>query len=416
MGRKTNDPLRNRVLSQQVQSSLTVSCESDGPSDSTNQSLAPHKPEREARWPYRCHRIPSFLVSLLLVLILIMSDSPQHKRVKTVDTKEGETIDNEDNNDGPHTPRATICKSSVAATQLERLALVTYNVAACRPSARAPRSWDEEDSLQAMAEEVLHEEPDIIALQEFPEIALNRTSRLFPDHALVGSKTSHAPYVVLLVRKGIQTRMVPVDVDDSNSILPAVVAELTFRVGAGDDEHCRRLWVASVHLEPFGDGAEVRHRQVKTLRRLALQSKVPLIVAGDFNMRVAEDTTMEGASYNLLDFWKLAGSDNSTKYTWNTRNEISNGGYFNQYYGDDTREYIARYDRIYYHCAPPVGEANGRNVKDKNTGSQNVAKTTPIHVESFKLIANKPVGSSKHHFLSDHFGISSTLHLQWGAD
>jgi hypothetical protein len=34
-----------------------------------------------------------------------------------------------------------------------------------------------------------------------------------------------------------------------------------------------------------------------------------------------------------------------------------------------------------------------------------------VVVPSFRLIANKPVGSSKFHFLSDHFGIAAEIKI-----
>lgn len=346
--------------------------------------------------------------------------SPQPKRVKTFDLNEKVGVHPDDDTEGPRTPGATIETANQASTQLDRLTLVTFNVAACQPSAMAIHSWTTDDSLQAIREEVILEQPDIIALQEFPEFALYRTSRIFPDHELLGSRTSHAPYVTLFVRKGIQAKLVPVHAD-INVHLPAVVAELSYPSEGGDNDEVgrrRRLWIASVHLEPFADGAEVRHQQVQSLLQLALRSKVPLVLAGDFNMRVTEDATMEGEGYDLLDFWKEAGSDFTTKYSWNTRNEINKGGYFNQYYGTRTREYIARYDRIYYHGSVLDIRNDGQQPSqvDSKSDLTNIPSIPSITVESFKLIANRPVGSSKYHFLSDHFGISSTFNLQWAAD
>jgi hypothetical protein len=90
---------------------------------------------------------------------------------------------------------------------------------------------------------------------------------------------------------------------------------------------------------------------------------------------------------------------------WNTRNEIAMGGFFNQYYGSDTREYIARYDRIY----TTVGETVSNKRADTTTTSNR--KEVAIDVKSFDLIANRPIGDSKHHFLSDHFGLATTFCL-----
>ena len=94
----------------------------------------------------------------------------------------------------------------------------------------------------------------------------------------------------------------------------------------------------------------------------------------------------------LLDGWKLAGSQDLTRYTWDTidhRDDVQ-GGSFNQYYGGSTRQYQARYDRIY--CSKTA--------------------VADIRVPSFDLIANLPL-TSNNHFLSDHFGISAVVNIQW---
>ena len=121
-------------------------------------------------------------------------------------------------------------------------------------------------------------------------------------------------------------------------------------------------------------------------------------------MRVAEDMVAE-VELGMIDLWRLAGQSFDTKYTWNTRNEIDRGGYFNQYYGRDTREYVARYDRMY----AVNFEAQKKNSQDENGTKAIIDKAT------FALVANEPVGESKHHFLSDHFGIASTFKIYWKA-
>ena len=164
----------------------------------------------------------------------------------------------------------------------------------------------------------------------------------------------------------------------------------------------RTIYVASCHLEPFKGGADERYYQIQTILQFVQansapsSSSWPVIIAGDTNMRVAEDAVME-QGFHLLDAWKLAGAYFPDKYTWNTRdNRKKNGkGSFNRYYGDDTREYVARYDRIYVH------QGNGD-------------KAFLLRVPHFQLIANKPILPSKTHFLSDHFGISAKLRFNWG--
>ena len=106
----------------------------------------------------------------------------------------------------------------------------------------------------------------------------------------------------------------------------------------------------------------------------------------------------------MLDVWKLSGGAFDTKYTWNTRNELDQGRFFNQYYGPNTREYVARYDRMY--------AVNFEDQKSKSSGAENGAKAA-ISDATFALVANEPVGDSRCRFLSDHFGIASTIKMNW---
>ena len=195
--------------------------------------------------------------------------------------------------------------------QQQRLTLVTYNIAGCQPSKMAPSSWTMNDSVQAIKSEILKDDPDIIALQEIPE---QYTKTILSEgYKLVGTKWTHAPYVALFVRKGIDVKRIK-----SNS--PAVVGEVQFMFHDKQQQpQQHRLWIASVHLEPFGEGASDRRRQLQSLVKEANKEQVPLIIAGDTNMRVAEDPVAENGAdrggLGLTDFWKLAGSDFRTKYT-----------------------------------------------------------------------------------------------------
>lgn len=100
---------------------------------------------------------------------------------------------------------------------------------------------------------------------------------------------------------------------------------------------------------------------------------------------------MEG-HFKLRDVWKEAGMDPATERTWDTENHIPEGGYFNRYYGETTREYQTRYDRFYL--------SEGKS-------------SFGLSVKSFGLVANRPVNPfTKTHFLSDHFGIACELRLE----
>jgi hypothetical protein len=259
--------------------------------------------------------------------------------------------------------------------------------------------------------------PDIMALQELPATMVhNRGAKehLFPDYNFIGARRSHAEYVGLFVKKNIDAKLVDLGDDHHPEQLPAVVAELTSSSHSlpSSSKRGRKIWVASVHLEPFADGSHTRRGQMAILIAKAASAGVAaILVAGDTNMRVAEDKVMENMStmsggLALQDLWKLSGSSIETKYTWNTRNNTSTGGYFNQFYGGDTREYIARYDRVYFKAfTEHVSSVDGEACSPSN----------PITTTQFDLIANIPLGSSKKHFLSDHFGIHTVFRLSWQA-
>jgi endonuclease/exonuclease/phosphatase family metal-dependent hydrolase len=200
------------------------------------------------------------------------------------------------------------------------LTLVSYNVAGCQPSKVAPSKWTQFDSLTAIEKEILQNErkPDIVALQEFPSFALDR-KRILSEYNLIGYQASHAPYVALFVHQKWNAEKVHQDMNG----LPAIVAEIDLS-STDDTNHStttsnmnqprRRVWIASVHLEPFADGASRRKRQMESLVSQATAEKVPLIIAGDTNMRVAEDKGIEN-DLGLHDFWKLAGGEARTKFT-----------------------------------------------------------------------------------------------------
>lgn len=265
--------------------------------------------------------------------------------------------------------------------------LVSMNIAGCVPSQMAPESWSQQDSIEAVKAEILSHNPDWIALQEAPG-GVEAMDQVFgPEgYKAVGATYSNADQVVLLVKKEIEAKLIPL------RGFPVIMAEL--KIG----EH--RLLAASVHLEPFQQGFSKRAKQMKAIIEIAKSSSLPVVIAGDTNMRPTEDVVME-EDLQLLDVWKLAGSDPRTQFTWDTIDHRHDGtkagendeGYFNQYYGETTRQYTARYDRIYVHHAIHLIELEASN------------NSSPV---TFELIANKPM-TSKLDFLSDHFGVVSKL-------
>ncbi|CAJ1942866.1 unnamed protein product [Cylindrotheca closterium] len=308
-------------------------------------------------------------------------------------------------------PHSGVSKSTngsltTTTTTTTTTTLVSMNVAGCVPSQMAPESWTQKDSIDAVRSEVISHRPDWIALQESPG-GVELVDQVFGQqgYKAVGATYSHADQVVLLVKKDIKSKLIPMPG------LPVIMAVFDVGDGGGGEPTTaepHRILVASVHLEPFKQGNRKRAEQMEAIVEKAKSLAIPVVIAGDTNMRPTEDTAME-EDLQLLDVWKLAGSNPSTQFTWDTidhRNDATeNGqedldpkeGYFNQYYGQSTRQYTARYDRIYIHH-----ENHSIDLMPTDNGS-------PV---TFGLIGNKPM-TSKLDFLSDHFGVVSTLPIQW---
>lgn len=230
----------------------------------------------------------------------------------------------------------------------------------------------------------------------------------------------------------------------SSSPFPAAVATMTLELptdpttvsaaAAASNESMsppsppqRRLTclLASVHLEPFAEGSVIRQKQLQALHNLAVSQpdSTLMIIAGDTNMREQESDFVE-RNLHFLDAWKAAGAARDTKFTWDTIDHrhgravtsgsnrrrsggkgpstANTGAWFNAYYGyEGTRQYNARYDRIYlYHKD---------NVASRTASAS--SNQRPWKVQNFSLVAHRPIPPSNDHFLSDHFGISVTLNL-----
>ena len=274
--------------------------------------------------------------------------------------------------------------SEFSQLKLDSLTIVSMNVAGCEPSGAAPPSWNGDNTTEALKVELLRHKPDVLMLQECPSPKWAETT-FGENYGLVGTTTSHAGYIALLLRHDLSNHAQTIwPTTDARTDLPAVMAKIHLN-------NRRSVMVASCHLAPFEKGYYKRGMQIKDL--LGMADSVPLIMAGDTNMRDEEDEAIENDN-NLRDAWKLAGALPATQFSWDTINHESEGGFFNQYYGLLTREYVRRYDRIY--------------ISDSQAGVYQ-AKTS---VQSFELIANTPASpSSTRHFLSDHFGIACKLKL-----
>ena len=250
------------------------------------------------------------------------------------------------------------------------LTAVSWNIAEAAPSFSAPSfSRRERDAPRLIRECVLGDgrQPDIIALQESPYPSFG--DETFFEQGYVstgGTKLTHCGYVDLLLKKQLAEKASRITLASGQ---PSVACRLVL-------PNNTTISVASSHLEPFKTGARVRRRQCQDLRdSLAHGSANNMILLGDFNARQSEDKDME--KIVGIDAWKSCGSNNITKFTWDS--------FVNKYHQDGF-SFRARFDRCY------VG------------GSE-------INVKRFGLIGNKSVDSAKD-FLSDHYGMIIGLDVE----
>ena len=316
-------------------------------------------------------------------------------------------------------------KSSSTACMMASIQLVSMNVAGCQPSAAAPKNWTLENVTQAVRTEILKTNPDVVALQECPYATWAAETFEASGYSVLGpAKESHSGFVALLFRTAMLEQAQGVTIRRVN--LPFAVPAVMVRViqeppsrNGGDqnennntvidvDKQPQTICVASCHLAPFQEGTADRQRQVQAMIQASMG--MPVIIAGDLNMRVSEDKIMEGSKLGLKDAWKMAGAHVSEKYTWNTRdNRRGKGGGFNCFYGADTRQYVTRYDRIYVH----TGTSKRKPDEDDLFDDDKDGSVLKLSVPSFRLIANQPIAPSTTYFLSDHFGIAAKLKLDW---
>jgi len=247
-------------------------------------------------------------------------------------------------------------KKRTSDTADASLVLVSWNIAECQPSNDAPSSFDAEE---AICQEILRQEADILCLQECPSKTWSPYELLEACYERVGSAPSHCGYTQLWIKKHL-----------FHQHLPSITAP---SVGAMVLVGNTSVQITSSHLAPFKENASTRIDQVKALTTStsSAASITSSIHAGDFNMRQAEDDAMEGLG--LADAWKQAGRPYTHNYTWNSiDNKYHNGGF----------PFKCRFDRVYIKGSPQVTK--------------------------FRLFAHQG-HEGKAFYLSDHFGINCTL-------
>lgn len=249
---------------------------------------------------------------------------------------------------------------------LDRIRIVTLNVSEFQNSFSAPVGFDQ---MEAFSEELLRDNPDIICLQEAPNADDSLFEMLFPGYECLGRADSHSAFVMLFVKSSwvAHATLIPIHFGDCSR---AVVARVTFADNVS-------VVIGSCHLKPFNIGADGRLSKMKEILSHC-RPHDKLLIAGDYNMRQAEDSVFE--ALGLLDAWKEAGSDMEKKFTWNSfRNKYRANGFANR----------ARYDRIYLRG---------------------------LAVDDFRMCANVPLSDNPGHFLSDHFGLRAVVRIGNGED
>jgi endonuclease/exonuclease/phosphatase family metal-dependent hydrolase len=276
------------------------------------------------------------------------------------------------------------------STSLGLLTFVTMNIAGLEPSQSAPDAWRTDRTLQeeAVVAEILRTNPDVIALQECPTVdwaehAFHNRGDL--SYRLMGSASSHAGYVSLLIRQDLHAAELVLA-----ESLPMVAVEILW--------NGHSVAIASVHLAPFEQNSFVREKEVEELLEACQGGSEALLFMGDMNMRDKEDDRFE--ALGLVDAWKRAGANEAARYSWDTTSHTDDESHNwqNLYYGASTRAYQRRYDRVY--------------ATERRRGGTS-AVSFRFNVPSFALIANQPIAPSRYHFLSDHFGITGQLELAW---
>ena len=334
------------------------------------------------------------------------------------------------------------------------ITVLTFNVAEFKLHLQAPDDGTF-DPKQSLIEELhKHGTPTIICLQELPYPSF----RLHGYHC-VGTTQSHCGYIGLyfsqqfvdtngkirrippsdLTRFMIDTMAsssksssrTPTDTQRITSSLydrgfPAVLCCVRLSTGKGGTRQL--LFVGSCHLEPHKGGSDARFLQLETIHKFCStmsngSSDYQLLLAGDCNMRENESKPVE-EKFNWKDTWKLAGKVHKQQFTWNSK--------FNQYHGPDSFGFTCRFDRIYISNGMIItkrgGSKKGKDscvvdqLQDRSTvdwvGDSQKKKRgvdpTVDTVQNFQLVAKEPKinpKSGKQYFLSDHFGIITTIKI-----
>lgn len=249
--------------------------------------------------------------------------------------------------------------------------VLSLNISGHNVSSMAAASFSLMQKYQKIAELAARKAPQLLALQELHpfdcqeemealEAALQRA-----EYRRLSAARSHCGVSAIYVHASLGYELV-----EAWATGPCALASL--RLAARPQ---RPLFFCGCHLEPFKEGATQRLRQVQAALESVGDPAAPLVLAGDCNMRVAEDKSVE--QLGLTDAWAAAGGSKAAKFTWDSRENLYHGR-------PESEGYTARYDRIYV---------------------RSVARVT-----EFKLVAGE-VTPGRRDFLSDHYGVEASFEL-----
>jgi endonuclease/exonuclease/phosphatase family metal-dependent hydrolase len=306
--------------------------------------------------------VQSVLSSNDRVNVILMSDKTSRSRT----SMEAMTSSQDKLNDSENTsePKCKRPRLDVANGGLHSLKVLTWNIAECRPSHDAPDCFDCET---AILRQIVNHEAHILCLQECPSESWI-PPELLESYALVGSAPSHCGMTQLWIHNTL-------DHQQLETIPPPSVAATVL---LGD----QIVGISSSHLTPFKEGASHRLQQATNLYQLLSEVTPNFIMAGDFNMRQAEDCKVE--RLGLHDVFKLAGAPKHAKFTWDSIR--------NTYHGPGAFGFRCRFDRTY------VSYDNSQ------------PKVTLVGDQPEAVVIGSDEQEQKF-YLSDHFGMLCTLQI-----
>jgi len=240
------------------------------------------------------------------------------------------------------------------------VSILSWNISNCKPSA-ASINWSKDQNANEIRAQILNLDPDIILLQEAPQYFCQSFEDYLYQNPLgeVLKSTSHCPFVFVLIHKRLKPS-ISSSVNEEGFIL----VNATLSIAGGPTA----FTLASFHLAPYKENTKARIAQLECLRHHASDCESIHIFGGDSNMRKAEwaKTTLSGC---YRDAWEECGSDQKTRWTWNSK--------INHYHKDG-HKFACRFDRVF------------------SIGSQK----QKVVAKDFRVL-----GSHRTWFLSDHFGI-----------